>query len=185
MNRLNKIMICVLIGFMVGSIVQCVYDIKQLNKHNDELMEQLEKDTVYVNDTIPSDTLWFTKYKPTPSKTYTTHDTVYIQNMPIVALKNHKVYNSSIDTIKALGDTLKYAQTIKYHITTIDNDIDTIQIATQEDIPVITHYVEKTKTITKKPKLILSAGVGVGLNTKGNITPNIGITLGYPIWILK
>lgn len=184
MNKFNKIMCGILIGFIVGSVCQCFYDIREINKKTDEYYkEEIRKDTVYINDTIPSDTLWLTKYKPLPTRTYTTHDTVYIENKPIVALKTHKVYNCSIDTIKALGDTLKYAQTINYHITTTDNDIDTIQIATQENIPVITHYVEKVQCKTKKPKLTLSAGIGVGINTKGNIYPNVGLTLGYPIWV--
>lgn len=180
MERTIKFIFGICIGFIIGVIGQGIYDARTLIPKRD--VELLGKDTIFISDTIPSDTMWLVRYKPIPTKTYTTHDTIYIENKPIVALKTHKVYDSSIDTLKCLGDSLKYAQRIDYHITTMNDEIDTIQIATQEEIPVITHYVEYK---AKKPKLILSAGVGLGLSAKGKITPTLGITLGYPLWQLK
>lgn len=180
LDSFNKTMVGVLLGMIIGMFVQCIYDYKHIEPRT---IHETTIDTLIVQDTI-GDTVRITKYQPIPMKEYKTKDTVYVENKPIVREISHKVYDNTIDTFKTLQDTIKYHQTISYHITTKDTDVDTIDIRVKERIPYLVRYVENrtTEYVAKKPKFTVSVGGGMGWNTNGTITPNLGIFVGYPIF---
>ena len=178
MDKLTQMMLGVFVGMFIGMITQCFYDLRHAQIRT---IYRTAIDTVIVKDTVYGE-VTVNQYKPKPTKVYITKDTT--SKTLSEAFITHKVYDNTFDTTKTLRDTLKYRQSIRYHITTRNSDIDTIRIMTKESIPIITHYVERQNTeyVKQKPKFTVSIGGGVGITPTGTIQPNLGIFCGYPIF---
>lgn len=184
MSKFGYLIISLAVGLFLGMLFQQQTDIKIFRNALDqyEIQRDTTIDTIYVSDTI-LDYVEIARYYPTAVKT----DTIRIP-IDTDKFKIHKVYTDTIDTVKMLYDSLTYRQSINYYIATTDYDIDTIHINSVEAIPSVTRYISTnnvTKLQQKKTKFVISGGIGIGIDTDGKIRPNIGLTVGVPLWQYK